>query len=243
MGLTIHYRLEAKTRSDRKARRLVDQLRQKALDLPFKEVGEVFDVSGECAEFEKLDRDNPYRWLLTQAEGYVRQGDSHFRVKPKRVIAFSAWPGEGSEEANFGLAVYPRVIEVEDGSRWSPRKRRVRTGLAGWSWSSFCKTQYASNPQYGGVENFLRCHLAVVKLLDHAAELGILKEVHDEGEYWEKRDLKTLATEVGEWNTMLAGWAERLRDAFGEAVAAEITNFPNFEHLEAKGAKEGNKNP
>ena len=42
--------------------------------------------------------------------------------------------------------------------------------------------QYASNPDCGGVENFLRCHLAVVKLLDHAATLGILKEVSDEGD-------------------------------------------------------------
>jgi hypothetical protein len=182
MGLTIHYRLEARTRSDRKARKVVDQLRQKALDLPSKEVGEVVNVSGGAAEFEKLDRDNPHRWLLTQAEGYVMQGANHFRVKPRRVIALSALPGEGSEEANLGLAVYPGFIEVQDGSWWPPSRKRVRTGLPRWSWSSFCKTQFASNPQYGGDENFLRCHLAVVKLLDHAAELGILSEIHDEGE-------------------------------------------------------------
>ena len=113
----------------------------------------------------------------------------------------------------------------------------MRTGLGDWSWGSFCKTQYASNPAYGGVENFLRCHLAVVKLLDHAAHLGILKEVKDEGDFWQKRDIMALAQEVGEWNTMIAGWAGRLKDAFGEAVESEIAKFPNFEHLEAGQAK------
>jgi hypothetical protein len=231
MGLTIHYELQAATRSPKIARQFVVQLRQKALDLPFKEVGEVIDLGRE--EIETLDRENPFRWLMIQAEGSVEQGDFHYRVKPLRVIAFSAQPGDGSEEANFGLAVFPKTIEVDDGSRWPHRKKRIRTGLGDWSWGSFCKTQYASNPAYGGVENFLRCHLAVVKLLDHAAHLGILKEVKDEGDFWQKRDVKALAQEVGEWNTMIAGWAGRLKDAFGEGVESEIAKFPNFEHLEA----------
>jgi hypothetical protein len=59
-----------------------------------------------------------------------------------------------------------------------------------WSWRSFCKTQYASNPQLGGVQGFLRCHLSVIRLLDAAQELGILGEVNDEGGYWERRDAR-----------------------------------------------------
>lgn len=85
------------------------------------------------------------------------------------------------------------------------------------------------------MENFFRCHLAVVKLLDHANELGILKNVSDEGDYFTKRDLKALGDEVGRWNTLIAGFAGRLKDAFGESVEAEIAKFPDFEHLEAKG--------
>lgn len=231
MGLTIHYQLQANTHSSKKARQLVEQLRQKALDLPFKSVSEVIDLGRE--EIDTLDRKNPFRWLMIQAEASAEHGDDYYRVKPLRVIAFSAWPGDGCEEANFGLAVYPKTTVVEDRSRWPHRTKRVRTGLGDWSWGSFCKTQYASNPQCGGVENFLRCHLAVVKLLDHAALLGILKEVSDEDDYWQKRDIKALANEVGEWNTMMAGWAGRLKDAFGDTVASEITKFPNFEHLEA----------
>jgi hypothetical protein len=236
MGLTIHYSLQANTTSPKQARQLVEQLRQKALDLPFKEVSEVIDLGRE--EIDKLDRENPHRWLLIQSEGHVSHGDVHYRVKPLRVIAFSAWPGEGSEEANFGLAIFPKSIEVEDRSRWPHRKKRIRTGLGDWSWSSFCKTQYASNPECGGVENFLRCHLAVVRLLDHAKDLGILKEVSDEGDYFEKRDIKALAQEVGEWNSMIAGWSGRLKDAFGDGIVSEIAKFPNYEHLEAKGREQ-----
>jgi hypothetical protein len=229
MGLTIHFQLQSASGSPTKARQLVEQLRQKALDLPFKEVGEIVEVSGNEADFDTLDKDDPKRRLLIQAGQYLVRDGRHYRITPTKVIAFSTYPGEGSEEANFGLAVYPKTIEIDG--------KKLRTNLGDWSWSSFCKTQYASNPECGGVENFLRCHLAVVKLLDAAAEIGVLKEVRDEGDYWQKRDLKALAADVGDWNTMIAGWAGRLKDSFGEGVVSEITKFPNFEHLEAKAEK------
>lgn len=72
-------------------------------------------------------------------------------------------------------------------------------------------------------------------MLDHAQELGLLNEAHDEGGYWQKRDLPALAKEVGDWNTMIAGWAGRFKDAFGDQVDSEISKFGNFEHLEAAG--------
>jgi hypothetical protein len=229
MGLTIHYELQSVSRTPAKARQLVEQLRQKALDLPFKEVDKIVEVSGDSADFDKLDRDDPNRWLLIQAGQYLVRDNRHYRITPAQVIAFSTLPGEGSEEANFGLALYPKAIEIDG--------KRVRTNLGNWSWSSFCKTQYASNPEVGGVENFLRSHLAVVKLLDAAAEIGVLKEVRDEGDYWEKRDIKALVAEVGDWNQMIAGWAGRLKDSFGDGLVSEIAKYPNFEHLEAKADK------
>jgi hypothetical protein len=232
MGLTIHYELQTTHRSVRKARQLVEQLRQHALDLPFKEVGEVVEFKDDDANFDNHDRDDENRWLLVQAGQSIHQRDRYYHVNPRHVIAFSTWPGDGSEPANFGLSLYPATIVIDN----QFKVRRMRTMLTGWSWSSFCKTQYASNPDCGGVENFLRCHLAVIKLLDHAKGLGMLKHVSDEGGFWEVRDIKALATEVGEWNTMIAGWAGRLLDDFGKNVVAEITNFPNFEHLEAKGS-------
>ena len=40
--------------------------------------------------------------------------------------------------------------------------------------------------------SFLRCHLSVIRLLDHARDLNVLHEVDDEGGYWELRDVKAL---------------------------------------------------
>lgn len=122
--------------------------------------------------------------------------------------------------------------------------RRLRTGLKGWLWGSFCKTQYASNPDCGGVPNFIRCHLGLISLLDHAKDLGILKEVSEEGGFWEKRDVPGLISELGEWNAMIAGAYGAMKDAVEAAghdprsLHAAIGNFPNFEHLEAAGRRE-----
>jgi hypothetical protein len=229
MGLTIRYRLQSNERSPKVTRHLIEQLRQKALDLPFKEVSEIIELDGDAADFNKVEDDDPNRWLLIQSCNSVIDGDRHYSVTPTRLIAFSAWPGDGCEEMNVGLAQYPKTIPVNG--------KRLRTGVPAWSWSSFCKTQYASNPKMGGVENFLRCHLAVIKLLDSAAELGLLKVVSDESDYWENRDLKALVTEVGDWNSLIAGGVGQLKDLFGDGCVAEIGKFPNFEHLEADAMK------
>ncbi|MCH7687409.1 MAG: hypothetical protein IH899_12135 [Planctomycetes bacterium] len=233
MGLTIHYKLQSDTRSVPKARRLVEQLRQRALDLPFNEVGDLVELGGTECDFDNREQDDPHRWMLVQAGQYIEHGGTHYTVIPMHLIAFSTSPGDGCEQANFGLCLYPRTIETRDG-------RRIRTGLKGWSWSSFCKTQYASNQECGGMENFLRCHLSVIRLLDHANELGFLDEVSDEGGFWEKRDVEALAREVGEWNVMLAGFTGQLKEWFGDELESEIAKFPDFEHLEAKGRECGN---
>jgi hypothetical protein len=235
MGLTVHYALHAPIRSPRRAKELMEQLRSKALDLSFKEVGEVVELAGRECMYENRERDDPLRWLLTQARQIVAVGDEYHQVRPDRLVAFSTWPGEGCEQANFGLAVYPKTVEVQDRSG---RTRALPTSIKGWSWKSFCKTEYASDPALGGVENFLRCHLSVIHLLDHAQALGILEEVKDEGSYWEKRDIRSLAEEVGRWNEHIAGIVGRMKDALGGDIEAAILRFQNFEHLEAKGRKE-----
>jgi hypothetical protein len=232
MGLTIHYKLHCDTRSANEAHRLVEELRKRALDLPFTEVGEVVELKGDACAFDRYDREHPHRWLLIQAGQFVEREGIHYSVMPKHVVAFSAWPGEGCEEANFGLCIYPGVLDITD-----PRTgcaRRLRTELSGWNWGSFCKTQYASSH---GLDHFLRCHLSVIKMLDHAQQLDILASVNDEGDFWEKRDIKALAQEVGEWNEQMAGLVGQLKDMFGGDFQAPITQFPDFEHLEAKGRK------
>ena len=227
MGLTIHYTLKH-AGTEKSARSLIQQLHQSAQDLPFKELQSIVELKGEACEFDRREKDDPLRWLLIQAEGSVKLDQhSSLSVAPKHLIAFSTWPGEGCEEANFGLCQYPAFIEREG--------RRIKTNLAGWSWRSFCKTQYASDPKCGGVENFLRCHLLVVALLDQAKKLGCLDEVSDEGNFWENRDVKALVPEVTSWNHMIAAFAGQLKDALGDGVKSPITEYRNFEQLESAG--------
>ncbi len=235
MGLTIHYGLKSDSRSNAAA--LVAKLRQQALDIPFTEVGEIVDLSGAACDFDQRDRDDPNRWLLIQAGEYIDDPQNErysFGLAPTRVIAFDTWPGEGCEAANFGLCQFPKTLLVDNGTR------KIKTGKVGWSWHSFCKTQYASNPECGGVENFLRCHLLVVAMLDYAKTLGMLESVSDEGGYWEQRSLEALVKEIGEWNQFIAAFAGQLKDALSGGpgkLVSEITRFPNFEHLEAVGAE------
>lgn len=228
MGLTIHYSLQSTARSRTEARTLIERLRQRAMDLPFKDVGPLVQLEGGNCDFHRAYSYDPNRWLLVQARQHFEKKGHFYSVSPRWLFAFSTNPGEGCEQANFGLAGYPATVLTQHG-------RRVRTGMHGWSWNSFCKTQYASSPGCGGVENFLRCHLSVVKLLDCARELGIVQEVSDEGGFWEKRDVKALVQEVGEWNSMIAGFVGTMKDMLGGDVEAAITRFANYEHIEADG--------
>lgn len=233
MGLTIHYSLKSDVDSPAAARQQVEKLRQAALDLPLAEVGEVVEFAGAEVNPDGTKDDEGKRWLQIQARRMLKIGEGYHLVAPTQVIAFSAWPGEECEVANLGLATYPEIIETKDGE--------LTTSLSGWMWHSFCKTQFASNPTVGGMENFVRCHVAVIRLLDAAKATGILEEVKDEGHFWENRDVKALVETVGGWNSFVAAVAGKIKDEFpGQIIAAPITSFPNFEHLEADGRKAGN---
>lgn len=230
MGLTIHYSLSTELKKPKEVQQLVETIRQFALDLPFKQVGELKEFTDSTPD----STDEVERWLRIQAEGHVETKGSYYSVPARRTIAFSTWPGEGSEAANFGFSLFPGFIDQRNG-------KRLATKLRGWQWSSFCKTQYASNPRFGGVPNFVRSHLLVVKVLDFIQHTGLANvEVSDESNYWEQRDLKALVQTVGEWNELIAGFTNEIQQAAqdnGQAIEAAITQFPNVEHLEAKGLK------
>jgi hypothetical protein len=165
MGLTIHYSLKLGDGDYDLARERVEQLRQRALELPFERVDEVQHFVGdECAKTG--DR---LRWF-----GQLNTDDGEFPlVTPEEIIGFSVFPGEGCEFAVFGL--------------------RRRAG-AGYDWQSFCKTAYTK----GNHIEFLRCHLAVIALLDYAQELELVRWVRDESDYWERRD----------WVELLLNWRD-----------------------------------
>jgi len=234
MGLTIQYHLKADpaTSEDVLVGHL-NTLRNLALDRGFKEVGKVITLEGAKCDYNNYrTSDKHLCWPLIQAGIHVDAPDGRsFGVAPNKVILLSTWPGEGCEEANFGFCSYPASyngIKIEN-----PK----------WRWGSFCKTQYACNIS---LENFLRCHTRVIELLDKAKELGILGEVSDEGNYWEKRDLEALAKEVVSWNEMIAGMFGKIQEAItGKdsklSIVAPITENKAFEHLEAKGVDRLNK--
>lgn len=114
----------------------------------------------------------------------------------EKAFCLHLWPGEGCEPMNIGL-------------------RRVDNSL-NWNWASFCKTQYA--------EEFVKCHLLVIRILDECKRLGILKRVSDEGDYWKTRDLSKLGDNINESTKMLQGLLGTLSQAVGkENVEAPIT--------------------
>lgn len=233
MGLTIHYELRLKTNSRKIALVKLQALHDFAATLPFAELDDIVCFTGEDTDFNR-DENEDHRWLKIQASRHL--DDPHDKryihiVCPNEIIAFTAYPGEGCEPANFGLCRYPKTL--------SRNGRDIPTQMAtGWQWCSFCKTQYASNVN---TAHFLRCHIMVIKMLDKAKDLGFIIDVSDESKYWEKRNVAALAQEVGEWNTMIAGFAGQLTDLCeNDVVVAPIKERGDFEHLEAKGrAKTG----
>src|SRR5208283_5810982 len=108
MGLTIHYRTTTDLTKPKDVRQLVETMRQHALDLPFKEVGEVKEFIGAETDYHGSSEED--RWLKIQSAAYVKDGETHLMVAPQHVIAFSTWPGDGCEPANFGFCKYPQVV-------------------------------------------------------------------------------------------------------------------------------------
>lgn len=243
MGLNIHYSLKLDSGGAEVAREKVTQLRQFALNLPLAEVGELIEFQteasdpdlGEGATRPLCDRSDPQYWIRVNADRGVLHGRHYFTVPARQAIYFQVWPGEGCETAFFGLAIYPEAIvrQVDD------RLEQIDTNMKGWCWFDLCKTQYASNPQCGGLEHFLKCHLLIIQMLDEAQRLGIVQKVSDDGTYWEQRDANALIKALDEHNALVAAIVGQLGDVLdrvGQGKAqAPIASYPNFEYLEATG--------
>lgn len=216
MGLTINYDFELPNRRITDARQAVKDLRDAALDLPFQEVSEIIELKEGDIESDEL--------IFWTRWWYRRQLSpttwTSFPIDPTHVIAFIVDPGDGCDSMIVGLCLYPRTV-IRDG-------KRLRTKAPkGWYYKGFCKTQYASNPEYGGTSNFLSCHLSAIHLLDTAKKIGkksgLTVSVRDEGEYWENRDVQKLAKEVGEWNELVASVARQLQEKFNGCLITQYT--------------------
>lgn len=135
--------------------------------------------------------------------------------KPSSAQGFLVHPGAGCETASFGFM-----------RRSDPGNTRAE-----WFWYCSCKTQYASVVSDA---HLIACHTALVRLLDHAANLGINVVVRDETHYWETRAESRLLHEVRVMNQVIARFAGGLSDALGESadLHAPILDHPRFEQLE-----------
>ena len=103
----------------------------------------------------------------------------------------------------IALGIYPATISILG--------KTVRTEIRGWCWRSFCQTLSASEDEFGGVENYVRCHLTVTKLLDYASEIGVLRDVFDETGFWIDRNLEALGESPAKWNEQVERMAEDMR--------------------------------
>jgi len=159
---------------------------------------------------------------------------------------------EGAESAPIGLASHPPVVvhreDVIKRNKAGKESGRVygqgdaiefptrRRGY--YSWHSFCKTQYAGNPKFGGEANFLKAHLSLIELFDQIRATGVNVKIGDDSRYARHRDVNRLLRSLREWDALVAQIVGNLNDALGDAagaMAAPIMDRPDFEHLEAKG--------
>ncbi len=172
---------------------LVTQLRHRALQLPVQEVGPLVEIRRSDPQIFPHESEASF---LARSRAYFDSGGQHHFAYPTDVIAFVVYPGGGCETARFGLCRYPARIEREVFS--TNNKTSIRTGLTGWQLGTFCKTHFANGREHGGAKNFLRCHLSVVAILEHAHDLGLLSDICDETGFWDCRDLRLLAERVSD---------------------------------------------
>jgi len=223
MGLTIHYTIEFNGTS-KQLRKKLEKIRQACRDLPFEEVGEkvetvritkaLIDLWGyyqeSCYEGRTTveQRDEHFAglgidpWQMVELGEWRQDGTTYWKeVKPTTMVSLPLWPGEGCESSDLYF-------------------QRIRGKLR---CRSYCKTQYA--------EDFVRCHLLVVKLLDMLKAEGFDVVCHDEGGYYETRDLKVLAKNINEFTTTIAGLLGDLKSAAkenGMVVEAPIETCQNY---------------
>lgn len=219
MGLTIHYTVTYRGPVGDLAEKLAS-IRQACLDLPFAEVGgdlEIIDVTQDHLDVygwlqkmtmypnnspENLAMRNRILGLVGVDIGVMIDVEFHNKAKPATFVRLSLWPGEGCEACDLLFL----------------QKSRSRFVCRG-----FCKTQYA--------EQFIQCHLLVIRLMDMLKESGFDVQVSDEGDYWQTRDLNVLAKNINDSTAMISSMAEALRQmtaATGVTIVAPIDHSKNI---------------
>jgi hypothetical protein len=202
MGLTVHYTVSYPAKNNDVIDKM-EGIRQKCLDLPFGGVSEVkaFQVTRQDMEFyqdlqrqfffpnntednlKKRNRLLRERGLDIDTMIFIEWHDLLKNKEECEIVRLTLWAGEGCEPTNI-------VLSKSDGQ---------------WSGSGFTKTQYATE--------FVKCHLLVMKALELLQEAGFVVGVHDEGGYWETRDLSVLAKNINAYTDLVSNLFGALKES------------------------------
>ena len=211
MGLTIHWDLEFRG-TENEVKDKLKELKTCAEQLPFAVVrGPVLLDYGKWTVEKKHAKKGYGDWR----DWASIQGTPVWETSPrgKKAFCLNLVPGTGCEPMNIGL--------------------RQHNNSNVWAWHSFCKTQYA--------EEFAKCHLLVIRILDECKRLGILKRVKDEGGYWKTRDIKVLGISINESTEMLQGLFGKLSKTGSQIEAPIVKQASKMTELEIDFAKKNKK--
>ena len=239
MGLSIGYRFEFRG-GKRELLGKLEWLRECFAGLPVEGVGEVVDIRlvsmemgygkhkgerfqrnalGFMMAWSYFDPSAPERALeeiVKRAGGVTRIDRLAEREKRRygrlRREAQEIWVRRKDRMCRSGNGV---SLEVDVGpgcEHFKVTLARLGKGKL-WRGMRCTKTQYA--------EHFVDAHLAVISMLDLCREAGILKSVHDEGEYWQTRDLDVLARNINASTDMIRMMSEAFK-AIGRKRGYEV---------------------
>jgi len=226
MGLTIHYTIEFEGTAEQLQGEL-EEVRQICLNLPFEKVGEsvktvnitediirIYDGLSQKVSFPNNSKENlamrdsilkelgTSTWEMVELGEWKQEGNRSWNeIKPTTMVSLDLWPGEGCESMDL-------CFQRRDGK---------------YVCESFCKTQYS--------EDFVKCHLLIIKLLDILKEKGFEVEVVDEGEYWETRDMKVLAKNLNESTSSIMAIGDMIKSGakqLGMTVESAVDDCENY---------------
>lgn len=266
MGLTIHYKYAFNGEKHELEQKL-KELRQKFMRLPVRQVHDIVNVTkcrqefgyGKYADarfyqselgftlqyaFEPLKRKRSKLHKIIESVGGTinlhKLSNNEYRTYNALSCEIECADNDLKAKILRSGNGYILPVDVGSGCEWFD----IQMGRIGnsqkWRGWGFTKTQYA--------EDFVHCHLAVIKMLDLCKEAGILNKVNDEGNYWNTRDLKVLGNEINQYTFLIKSFFGALKDVVEEplTVKSKIDKCENYVIVEdesnAKKAKNGLNN-
>jgi hypothetical protein len=167
------------------ATRRIKALRHLAQDLHFNSVSSMFVFKGDdCAILE----DDPLEEIKIRSRACLKIGDCYVSIQPERMVGFVA-EMPNKEIFCIGLCVYPAKIKIDDSL--------IETGLGGKAyWANFVSTVVFDHSREENLEECVRSHRSVNRILKQAEQDGILDKVVDPTLFWELENLALLKSTI-----------------------------------------------